>query len=113
MGLKTGIAPRVNGAPPPEIPLADIHLEALEFWGLDDDIRDGTFATLRREAPISFWPAVEMEGFTGGNGHWALTKLDAVHYASRHTDIFSSSPSITVNDTTPELSAYFGSRIVL
>src|SRR5712672_991526 len=36
MGLKTGIAPRVNGAPPPEIPLADIHLEALEFWELDD-----------------------------------------------------------------------------
>ena len=51
MGVKTGISTRVNGAPPPEIALADIHLESLDFWALDDDIREGAFATLRREAP--------------------------------------------------------------
>ena len=62
MSLKTGIATRTNGAPPPEIPLADIHLESLDFWVLDDDVRDGAFATLRREAPISFWPAIEYGG---------------------------------------------------
>ena len=113
MSLTTGIATRVNGAPPPEIPLADIHLESLDFWGLDDDIRDGVFATLRREAPISFWPAIEMEGFEAGNGYWALTKLDDVHFASRHPDIFSSVPGITINDQMPELTEYFGSMIVL
>jgi methyl-branched lipid omega-hydroxylase len=113
MGLKTGISTRVNGAPPPEIPLADIHLESLEFWALDDDTRDGAFATLRREAPISFWPAIEMEGFDSGNGYWSLTKLDDVHYASRHPDIFSSAPGITINEQTPELAEYFGSMIVL
>jgi methyl-branched lipid omega-hydroxylase len=113
MGLKTGISTRVNGAPPPEIPLTDIHLESLEFWSLDDDVRDGAFATLRREAPISFWPAIEMEGFDSGNGYWALTKLDDVHYASRHPDIFSSAPGITINEQTPELAEYFGSMIVL
>jgi methyl-branched lipid omega-hydroxylase len=113
VSLTTGIATRVNGAPPPETPLADIHLESMEFWGRDDDYRDGAFATLRREAPISFWPPVEYEGFTAGNGYWALTKLDDVHYASRHPDIFSSSPNITINDQTPETAEYFGSMIVL
>ncbi|MFZ1179290.1 MAG: cytochrome P450 [Mycobacterium sp.] len=113
MSLKTGIATRMNGAPPPEVPLADIHLESLDFWGLDDDFRDGAFATLRREAPLSFWPAIEMEGFEAGSGYWALTKHDDVHYASRHPEIFSSSPNITINDNAPEIAEYFGSMIVL
>ncbi|WP_204080469.1 cytochrome P450 [Mycobacterium riyadhense] len=113
MALKSGISPRVNGVPPPEVPLADIRLGELKFWELDDDIRDGAFATLRREAPISFWPTLELPGFTAGNGHWALTKFDDIFYASRHPETFSSSPNITINDQTPELAEYFGSMIVL
>ena len=113
MSLKTGIATRTNGAPPPEVPLADIHLDSLDFWGLDDDFRDGAFATLRREAPISFWPAIEMEGFEAGEGYWSLTRHDDVHFASRHPEIFSSTPNITVNDNAPEIAEYFGSMIVL
>ncbi|AKN16775.1 cytochrome P450 124 CYP124 [Mycobacterium haemophilum DSM 44634] len=113
MGLKTGIAPRLNGAIPPEVPRADIRLGSFDFWERDDDYRDGAFATLRRESPISFWPALEMEGFIAGEGHWALTKLDDVFYASRHPDIFSSSPNITIGDQTPEIAEYFGSMIVL
>ncbi|ORJ64014.1 cytochrome P450 [Mycobacterium simiae] len=104
---------RPNGAPPPEMPLADVHLEALDFWARGDDIRDAAFAALRREAPISFWPAIQMEGFDSGGGYWALTKLDDVHFASRHPDIFSSAGGITVNDQMPELAQYFGSMIVL
>ncbi len=113
MSLKTGIATRTNGAPPPEVPLTDIHLESLDFWGLGDDYRDGAFATLRREAPISFWPAIELEGFEAGEGYWALTKHDDVHHASRHPEIFSSSPNITINENAPEIAEYFGSMIVL
>ncbi|OBF84992.1 cytochrome [Mycobacterium sp. 852002-51163_SCH5372311] len=111
--MTSGIASRVNGAAPPEIPLADIDLGSLDFWELDDDIRDGAFATLRREAPISFWPAIELAGFPAGEGHWALTKLDDVFYASRHPDVFSSNPGITINDQNPEVAEYFGSMIVL
>jgi methyl-branched lipid omega-hydroxylase len=113
VALKTGIATRVNGTPPSDIPFADIHLESLDFWGLDDDIRDGAFATLRREAPISFWPAIELPGFPAGEGHWVLTKLDDVFYASRHPDVFSSNPGITINDQNPDVAEYFGSMIVL
>jgi len=107
------IATRANGAVPPEVPLADIDLGTWDFWALDDDLRDGAFATLRREAPISFWPEPVQEGFQAGDGHWALTSLDDVFYASRHPEIFSSSPNITINDQTPEVSEYFGSMIVL
>ena len=113
MSLKTGIATRVNGAPPPEVPLADIHLESVDFWGLEDDYREGAFATLRREAPISFWPPIQYEGVETGNGYWALTKLDDVHFASRHPDIFSSAGGINIGDQMPELAEYFGSMIVL
>lgn len=108
-----GLAPRVNGTPPPHIPLADIALGSLDFWALDDDYRDGAFATLRRAAPISFWPAIEVDGFTAGNGHWALTRLDDVFFASRHPEVFSSSPNIVISDQTPELAEYFGSMIVM
>jgi cytochrome P450 len=112
-GVRTGLATSANGTPPPDVPLADIRLESVDFWALNDDVRDGAFATLRREAPISFWPAIELEGFTAGNGYWSLTKFDDVHFASRHPEIFSSAGGITVNDQTPQLAEYFGSMIVL
>lgn len=108
-----GIATRVNGTPPPEVPLTDIDLSMWDFWALDDDLRDGAFATLRLEAPISFWPEAVQPGFEEGAGHWALTKLDDVFYASRHPEVFSSSPNITINDQPPEVAEFFGSMIVL
>jgi cytochrome P450 len=112
VSLETGIPTRPNGTPPPAIPLAEIQLHSLDFWARNDDVRDAAFATLRREAPISFWPAIDIEGFESGEGYWALTKLDDVHFASRHPDIFSSAGGITINDQTPELAEYFGSMIV-
>ncbi len=108
-----GIATRVNGTAPPDVPLSDIDLGAWKFWVLDDDLRDGAFTTLRREAPISFHPPLETPGVEAGPGHWAVTNFEDVHYASRHPHIFSSSPSITINDANPEVSEYFGSMIVM
>ena len=94
--------------------LSDIDLGVLEFWELDDDQRDGAFATLRRESPITFFEVVEMAGFPSGPGHWALTTYDDVHYASRHPEIFSSSPTSTsLSDVPAEISEFFGSMITL
>ena len=107
------IATRANGQAPPDVPLADINLGTLKFWALDDSIRDGAFATLRREAPITFFPEIEFEGFETGPGHWALMKFDDVHFASRHPEIFSSYPNITIADQAPEVAEYFGSMIAL
>ncbi|MBO0680648.1 cytochrome P450 [Mycolicibacterium sp. S2-37] len=110
----TGIAPRKNGAPPPHVPLDDIDLGDLAFWERDDDLRDGAFATLRREAPIAFFEVPVLKGFPAGAGHWALTTHDDVRHASRHPEVFSSVPTSTaLNDVAVEISEYVGSMISL
>ena len=73
--LGSGIGRRENGKPPPRVPLADIDLGSMEFWSWDDDLRDGAFATLRRESPITFFEAPAVPGFQAGAGHWALHHL--------------------------------------
>jgi len=108
-----GIATRVNGVAPPEVPVSDIDLGSWEFWLQDDDVRDGAFATLRREAPISFWGEPTAPGFDEGPGHWAVTKFNDVHFASRHPHIYSSYPNIGINDLPPEVAEFFGSMISL
>jgi cytochrome P450 len=108
-----GIATRVNGAPPLDVPLSEVDLGTWNFWAQDDDFRDGAFATLRREKPISFWEIPEQDERDAGSGHWAVTRYDDVHYTSRHPHIFSSVPNITLGDNIPELSEFFGSMIVM
>ncbi|MBB5161002.1 cytochrome P450 [Mycobacterium sp. AZCC_0083] len=107
-----GILTRVNGAVPPDVPLSEINLGEWEFWAQDDDLREGAFATLRREEPISWQPSFVLEA-EPGEGHWALTRHEDVFHASRHPEIFSSSLGITIGDQTPELAEYFGSMIAM
>jgi methyl-branched lipid omega-hydroxylase len=109
-----GIARRKNGVPPPDVPLAEIDLGSLEFWEWDDDLRDGAFATLRRESPITFFEVPELTGWVPGAGHWALTTFDDIHYASRHPEIFSSIPvSTALTDVPAEIAEFVGSMINL
>ncbi len=111
---RPGIAPRKNGDPPPDVPLGEINLGSVEFWEWDDDLRDGAFATLRRESPIAFFEVAEFAGFPTGAGHWAFTTFDDVHHASRHPEVFSSNPTSTsLNDVPAEISEFFGSMITL
>lgn len=111
---RMGIARRENGVPPPDVPLGDIDLGSLEFWERDDDLRDGAFATLRRESPITFFEVAEFPGFPAGARHWALTRFDDIHHASRHPEIFSSIPTSTsLNEVPPEIAEFAGSMISL
>jgi methyl-branched lipid omega-hydroxylase len=108
-----GIATRVNGAIPPEVPLSEFDLGSWDFWGLDDDVRDGAFATLRREAPVAFHESFVGDKFKAVAGHWALTRYDDVFYASRHPEIFSSAAGIVIGDQNPDLAEYFVSMIAM
>jgi methyl-branched lipid omega-hydroxylase len=108
-----GIATRVNGSAPPDVPLDAVDLGSYEFWARDDDVRDGAFATLRREAPISFHAEPELPGFPVGKGHWALTTFEDVWHASRHPQIFSSRPNIVIADQPPDVAEFYGSMIAL
>ena len=108
------IARRENGVPPPDVPLADIDFGMCEFWQLDDDLRDGAFATLRRESPITFFDVPEFGGFAAGAGHWALTRFDDIHHANRHPEIFSSIPTSTsLNEVPAKIAEFAGSMINL
>ena len=110
----TGIARRENGAPPPEVPLGDIDLGSIEFWDLDEDLRDGAFATLRRESPITFFDVADFPGWPAGPGHWALTRYDDIHHASRHPEVFSSVPTCSsLNEVPREIAEFSGSMINL
>jgi cytochrome P450 len=112
--IVSGIERRDNGVPPPYVPLADIDLGSMDFWGWDDDRRDGAFATLRREAPISFFGAPVVSGFEPGAGNWAQTTFEHVHFASRHPEVFSSSPtSVSLSDVAPEIAEFAGSMITM
>jgi cytochrome P450 len=108
-----GTSTRANGAAPPDVPLSDINLGSWDFWARDDEFRDGAFATLRREAPVSLQPEFVMEGTEQGRGHYAVTRYDDVFHASRHPELFSSAMGITIGDQTPELAEYFGSMIAM
>lgn len=103
----------MNGTAPPEVPLSEVNLGSWEFWALDDEVRDGAFATLRREAPVSLHPEFVQEGFDQGRGHWAVTRYADVFHASRNPDIFSSAQGIVIGDQSPELAEYFGSMIAM
>lgn len=112
--LDSGIKHNANGTPPPDVPLSDIDLGSLEFWGWDDDRRDGAFATLRREAPVAFFDAATVPGFESGPGHWALTSFEHVHHASRHPEVFSSVPtSVSLSEIDPAVAEFSGSMINL
>ena len=110
---EVAIATMLNGAPPPYVPLSEVDLGSIRFWGRDDLYRDGAFHALRTEAPISFHREMEFEGRPSGAGHWALTTYEDVLYASRHPELFSSGQGITIGDQTPELAEFFGSMIAM
>ena len=107
------LSTRLNGTPPPTVPLAEVDLGSWDFWACDDDVRDGAFATLRCEAPVSRQPEFVEDGVEQGRGHWAITRYDDVFHASRHPEIFSSAGGIVIGDQTPELAEYFGSMIAM
>jgi cytochrome P450 len=105
--------PWINGQEPPYVDLADIDLGSYDFWASDDEFRHGAFATLRRKAPISYFPALARPGESPGSGHWALTTYDDVRYASRHPEIFSSVPTILMSDMAPEVAEYLTGMIAM
>ena len=98
---------------PEQVPLEEVRLGDWDFWTKPHDWREGAFATLRREAPVTFFPEIELPTFPAGPGYWALTRHDDVWHASRNPRLFSSIPSIVIQDAPPEIAEYFGSMIVL
>jgi cytochrome P450 len=90
----------------------EIHLGDLEQWMRPD--REGIFAKLRDERPISFHEEPVFESPLGpvqGPGFWALTRYADVMQVSRDPDAFHSAPSTTIGDIPPEIAEWLGSMI--
>ena len=88
-----------------------INLSDPEFWKAPRDHRESVFSTLRKEAPVKFFPEIELMNFPKGPGYWALTKHEDVWHASRNPDLFQSGKGTNIPDLTIELNEFFGSMI--
>jgi len=98
--------------PSTDLALDDIRLGDLEVWVRPD--REGIFAKLRAEAPITFQaepvPPPELN-YPQGPGFWALTRYADVMQVSRDPDRFHSAPSTNIGDIPPEIAEWLGSMI--
>lgn len=97
---------------PQRVPLEDVKLGDWDFWARPHDWRDGAFATLRREAPVAFFPELEIPNSAPGKGFWALTRHREVFQASRNPQLFSSYPSMAIQDPSPEATADLGTTMI-
>jgi cytochrome P450 len=98
--------------PTTDLTVDEIRLGDLEVWMRPD--REGLFAKLRSEAPITFQaepvPPPEYT-FPQGPGFWALTRYADVMAVSRDPDQFHSAPSVNIGDIPPEIAEWLGSMI--
>jgi cytochrome P450 len=102
----------------PELPasLDDIHLDDIAFWYGSEEAREGAFALLRREAPVSFHAEFEpppQVPLPRGPGYWAITRHADVVEVSRRSDLFCSGKGIQIPDLPEELNEFFGSMIAM
>src|SRR5215471_13503259 len=100
--------------PTTDLALDEIKLGDIEQWMRPD--RDGIFAKLRAERPISFHEEPEIPADLGldmprGPGFWALTRYADVMHVSRDPDTFHSAPSSTLGDMPAEIAEWLGSMI--
>ena len=98
--------------PTTTLALDEIKLGELETWMRPD--REGVFAKLRAEAPVSFHaepvPPPDVP-FPQGPGFWALTRYADVMQVSRDPDTFHSAPGTNIGDIPAEIAEWLGSMI--
>ena len=99
------------------IPNTDLALDEIRLGEIDPWIRpdrEGIFAKLRAEAPITFHaepvPPPDIP-YPQGPGFWALTRYADVMQVSRDPETFHSAPSINIGDIPPEIAEWLGSMI--
>ena len=97
--------------PRTDLAVDDIDLSDPEFWALPEEEREGAFALLRRERPISFHAERGYGPFPAGPGYWALTRHQDVLDASRQPELFCSGKGSNIGDMPEAFLEFFGSMI--
>ncbi len=105
-----------SAIPTTSLGVDEIHLGDLAQWMRPD--REGIFAKLRADAPVSFHeepdytdPVTGIALMPPGPGFWALTRFDDVMAASRDAETFRSAPSSTIGDLPDGIAEWLGSMI--
>lgn len=97
-------------SPTTALALDDIRLGRPETWLRPD--REGIFAKLRAERPVSFHAEPEYLGvIPPGPGFWAVTRYHDVVHVSRDADTFRSGRGTNIGDIPPEIAEWLGSMI--
>jgi len=95
--------------PTTDLSVDQIQLGQFETWGRPD--RDGLFAKLRAERPVSFHEEGEFPGIPKGPGFWSLVRYEDVVRASRDSETFCSGQGSNIGDLPIEMLEFFGSMI--
>jgi cytochrome P450 len=93
--------------------LDQIQLSNPEFWMRPLEEREGAFATLRAERPVSFheeWD-FEFSPIPKGPGYWAITKHADILEVSRTPEVFCSGRGSNIQDLPVPFAEFFGSMI--
>ena len=90
---------------------SDIWLADQPFWARPIEEREGAFATLRRERPISWHEEPEIVILPKGPGFWSVTKHADILEVSRRPDLFCSGKGSNIGDMPPAFLEFFGSMI--
>ena len=93
------------------LPVDQIWLADQAFWARPLEEREGAFATLRRERPISWHEEPELVILPKGPGFWALTKHADILEVSRQPELFCSGKGSNIGDMPPAFNEFFGSMI--
>jgi len=97
--------------PQTSLSLDRINLSDVNFWTLPGSERDGAFAKLRAERPVSWHDEAEYPGIPKGPGFWAVTRHADVVTVSRNPELFISGKGSNIGDLPIELAEFFGSMI--
>jgi cytochrome P450 len=84
--------------------IEDIDLGSMEFWGQPAEVRERSFAVLRREAPVSHHPPPEdiLQIERDERGYWAIVRYEDVRAISRDPQTFCSGQGVQFTDAPPE-----------
>ena len=105
------MAIELQPSPTTTLAVGEIDLGDIQTWLRPD--REGVFAKLRAEAPVSFHaePAYVEQAVPAGPGFWAVTRFADVMQVSRDPETFHSAPSVNIGDMPAEIAEWLGSMI--
>ena len=95
--------------PTTDLSVDEIRLGEPALWLRPD--REGIFAKLRAERPVSFHEEPEFPEFPRGAGFWSLTRYAEVVAASCDPGTFISGKGANIGDLPMDLAEFFGSMI--